>query len=90
MAARTTSSLVRRTTFSSALNVLSNEISDIDSDVLNNRIHNENDSIETSPPKPYSSIPGPKEWPIIGNSWRFAPIIGKRITYLILYCIHHV
>lgn len=27
--------------------------------------------------KPYSEIPGPKELPIIGNAWRFAPIIGK-------------
>lgn len=27
--------------------------------------------------KPYSSVPGPKCLPIIGNSWRFAPIIGK-------------
>lgn len=27
--------------------------------------------------KPYSEIPGPKELPIIGNAWRFAPLIGK-------------
>lgn len=27
--------------------------------------------------KSYSEIPGPKELPLIGNSWRFAPIIGK-------------
>lgn len=27
--------------------------------------------------KPYSDIPGPKQLPIIGNSWRFAPFIGK-------------
>lgn len=26
--------------------------------------------------KPYSEIPGPKELPIVGNAWRFAPIIG--------------
>lgn len=26
--------------------------------------------------KPYAEIPGPRELPIIGNSWRFAPIIG--------------
>lgn len=76
MAARATSALVRRTSFSSALNVLPAEINEIDPDLLNNRIQNE-DFIETSPPKPYSSIPGPKEWPLIGNSWRFAPIIGK-------------
>ncbi|XP_018570997.1 probable cytochrome P450 49a1 [Anoplophora glabripennis] len=28
-------------------------------------------------PKEYSEIPGPKEWPLIGNAWRFAPIIGQ-------------
>lgn len=28
-------------------------------------------------PKEYSEIPGPKELPLIGNAWRFAPIIGK-------------
>lgn len=27
--------------------------------------------------KPYSEIPGPKELPVIGNAWRFAPIIGN-------------
>lgn len=27
--------------------------------------------------KPYSEIPGPRELPLIGNSWRFAPIIGE-------------
>lgn len=77
MAARATSALVKRASFSSAVNVLPAELNEIDSDVLNNRIHIENDLIEATPPKPYSSIPGPKEWPIIGNSWRFAPIIGK-------------
>lgn len=79
MATRAASALVKRTSFSTALNVLPNEIAEIDHDVLNNRIINENDLIEISPPKPYSSIPGPKEWPLIGNSWRFAPIIGKII-----------
>ncbi|KAF7270578.1 hypothetical protein GWI33_016469 [Rhynchophorus ferrugineus] len=27
--------------------------------------------------QPYSAIPGPRELPIIGNAWRFAPIIGQ-------------
>ena len=27
--------------------------------------------------KSFHEIPGPKELPGIGNSWRFAPIIGK-------------
>lgn len=29
--------------------------------------------------KEYSQIPGPKQLPIIGNAWRFAPLIGKVI-----------
>ncbi|XP_017787115.1 PREDICTED: probable cytochrome P450 49a1 [Nicrophorus vespilloides] len=27
--------------------------------------------------KPYSEVPGPREFPLIGNSWRFAPLIGQ-------------
>ncbi|KAF5295462.1 hypothetical protein FQR65_LT10450 [Abscondita terminalis] len=34
-------------------------------------------------PKEYAEIPGPKQLPIIGNTWRFAPIIGQyKITDL--------
>lgn len=38
----------------------------------------ENDSV-----RPYSEIPGPKEYPIVGNSWRFAPFIGKFLVFLV-------
>ncbi|KAK9877540.1 hypothetical protein WA026_018647 [Henosepilachna vigintioctopunctata] len=27
--------------------------------------------------KPYDAIPGPKQLPLIGNAWRFAPLIGQ-------------
>jgi len=27
--------------------------------------------------RPYSSVPGPKPLPIVGNTWRFLPLIGK-------------
>lgn len=27
--------------------------------------------------KPYSQVPGPTPWPIIGNTWRMLPIIGS-------------
>lgn len=27
--------------------------------------------------KAYSEVPGPRELPLIGNSWRFAPFIGQ-------------
>ena len=57
MAVRATSSLVRRTTFSSAVNVLPNEINEIETDLLNQRIQSDNELIDVSPPKPYSSIP---------------------------------
>lgn len=26
--------------------------------------------------RPYSQVPGPTPWPIIGNTWRMLPIIG--------------
>ncbi|KAK9685542.1 Cytochrome P450 [Popillia japonica] len=42
--------------------------------------------------KPYSSVPGPKCLPIIGNSWRFAPIIGQyNITELdkVMWSLYH-
>lgn len=34
-------------------------------------IHNEDVSA-----KPYSEVPGPQPLPLLGNSWRFLPIIG--------------
>ncbi|KAF5296713.1 hypothetical protein FQA39_LY12413 [Lamprigera yunnana] len=41
------------------------------------------DTIQESFPKPYTDIPGPNALPIIGNTWRFAPIIGQyKITEL--------
>jgi hypothetical protein len=27
--------------------------------------------------KPYSEVPGPPQLPVVGNSWRFLPYIGK-------------
>ena len=27
--------------------------------------------------KPYSEVPGPRELPLVGNAWRFLPIIGE-------------
>jgi hypothetical protein len=28
-------------------------------------------------PRPYNEIPGPQPAPLIGNGWRFMPLIGK-------------
>lgn len=65
-------SLVKRTTFSSAINIFPNEVTQSSADIVS-------DTESTKHPhvRPYSEIPGPKELPIIGNSWRFAPIIGE-------------
>lgn len=27
--------------------------------------------------KPYKTMPGPKPMPLVGNTWRFIPYIGK-------------
>jgi hypothetical protein len=27
--------------------------------------------------RPYSAVPGPKPLPIVGNTWRFLPLVGK-------------
>jgi hypothetical protein len=27
--------------------------------------------------RPYSEVPGPKPLPVVGNTWRFLPFIGK-------------
>jgi len=34
--------------------------------------------------KPYKDIPGPRPLPLLGNTWRFIPFIGK--TKNIRYC----
>lgn len=31
---------------------------------------------------PYKDIPGPKPLPLLGNTWRFAPVIGEQIFSL--------
>lgn len=76
---RVANSLAKRTTFSSAINIFPNEVpAAVNPDKTD--ISNEKDatiSSDIKSAKPYSEIPGPKELPIIGNSWRFAPIIGK-------------
>lgn len=40
--------------------------------------------------KPYSQIPGPRELPIIGNAWRFAPIIGKPTIFMHCFYILYI
>lgn len=75
-------SLAKRTTFSSAINILPNELTpsatrETITTPQNRIIQDEIKNIDVSSAKPYSSVPGPKELPFIGNSWRFAPIIGK-------------
>lgn len=65
-------SLVKRSAFSTAINIFPNEVNATSTDNFC-----ENEITKYPHIRPYSEIPGPKELPIIGNSWRFAPIIGK-------------
>lgn len=71
------SSLVKRTTYSSAINIFPNEVPTKIEPGIKPEDKPPNDSMSTPPTKSYSEVPGPKELPFIGNSWRFAPIIGK-------------
>lgn len=79
-AART---IARRTTFSTAVNIIPAEINSIEQNVggIVGDVGRLQDDIATEYKlaKPYADVPGPKEFPLIGNSWRFAPIIGKLI-----------
>lgn len=76
MASRTaTNSLVKRTAFSSAINIFPNEVPPT------GIAETENESTKNAHIRPYSEIPGPKGLPIIGNSWRFAPLIGKTVIF---------
>uniref|UniRef100_A0A1B0CXD8 Uncharacterized protein n=2 Tax=Lutzomyia longipalpis TaxID=7200 RepID=A0A1B0CXD8_LUTLO len=67
MSKRIADSLMKRTTYSSAANILANDVMGVDA-----RSHGQ---LDFSMAKPYSDVPGPKELPFIGNSWRFLPII---------------
>jgi hypothetical protein len=51
--------------------------------VVTNTVQN-----EWSRAKPYASVPGPKAAPLLGNSWRFLPIIGK--SYFVYYVFTEV
>lgn len=78
VANRLAQSLVKRTTFSSASINVNEVVSPHLESLVGGRDHhgkeikNVNDHI-----RPYNEIPGPKGLPFIGNSWRFAPLIGK-------------
>lgn len=80
-----TNSLVKRTAFSSAINIFPNEVpSTVTPDIAA-----ENDSPKNAQIRPYTDVPGPKGLPLIGNSWRFAPLIGKTFFFLSLNIIYH-
>lgn len=70
-------SLVKRTTFSSAINIFPNGVAAAKGTPAEH-INNEIDNVaKPAQIRPYSEVPGPKGLPLIGNSWRFAPLIGK-------------
>jgi len=62
-----TSVIHNKRRFCTALNVIPQEYDHTDSVLRPN-----NPSL-----KPYTEVPGPKGLPFIGNSWRFAPVIGQ-------------
>lgn len=74
-----TNSLVKRTAFSSAINIFPNEVAPSTTEVSA-----EHEIQKKSHVRPYSEVPGPKGLPIIGNSWRFAPLIGKIYSNIVL------
>lgn len=72
MSARTAAnSLVKRTAFSSAINIFPNDVPPPAAQTA------PNEATKNDQPRPYAEVPGPKGLPFIGNSWRFAPLIGK-------------
>lgn len=81
-----TNALVKRTTFSSAINIFPNEVANSKATASENI--NESDSVvkHSTQIRPYSEVPGPKGLPLLGNSWRFAPLIGK--IYIYIYCLY--
>lgn len=75
---RATNALVKRTTFSSAINIFPNDVANSKAAANTPESIIENESAKQSAQiRPYSEVPGPKGLPLIGNSWRFAPLIGK-------------
>lgn len=48
-------------------------------EIYEENVYEDKNELIESVPKEYSEIPGPKEWPLVGNAWRFAPLIGKTI-----------
>ncbi|XP_050096636.1 probable cytochrome P450 49a1 [Anopheles aquasalis] len=80
---RIANSLLKRSAFSSALNVLPNEATSAvpGAAILEPHMQQQQPpaSISAQFPhaRPYVDVPGPKGLPMIGNSWRFAPIIGQ-------------
>lgn len=69
-------SLVKRTAFSSAINIFPNDVPPASAQTA------PNEATKNARPRPYAEVPGPKGLPFIGNSWRFAPIIGMASTQL--------
>lgn len=67
-AARTVVSRVRATKYSTALSL--SEVKFGPGTLLNQRV------------LPYDHVPGPQQLPLLGNAWRFLPIIGKFFLFL--------
>ncbi|XP_055630416.1 probable cytochrome P450 49a1 [Toxorhynchites rutilus septentrionalis] len=79
---RIANSLLKRSAFSSAINVLPNEVTTAagTAPAIATTVADAQTGVEFavgSHVKSYMEVPGPKGLPLIGNSWRFAPFVGQ-------------
>lgn len=83
MASRVGAELARRTAFSSAaasINILPNTAQTTATGLLEHAFNQQpstTTTVDRHAVRPYCEVPGPQELPLIGNSWRFAPVIGE-------------
>lgn len=68
------SGALKRAPFSTAAVQIPAELSSTSDRFKNPQIDSK--EIDDAHIKPYSEVPGPKGLPFIGNSWRFAPVVG--------------
>ncbi|XP_067632322.1 probable cytochrome P450 49a1 [Eurosta solidaginis] len=94
---RTTTELLKRTSFSAAVTAVPSELTSPEAithesprtskrtskaagtavDAAEVHVHEEIANSIPTHARPYSAVPGPWGMPVLGNSWRFAPLVGQ-------------